>query len=237
MGLKKEDKKIMLCRRVILVFMLSSVYIVNAQEPKLVMTESQRTCYALGHDIAQYLKTKGYKTNLDVVILGVKHGLNNEKYLLNHEERREVIAAFNKELKAKHAEKLRQLSEENMMEGEAFLVRNQGKDGVVSLSSGLQYEVIREGAGESPKFQSTIEIHYRGVSINGEEFYNNKEGRPERLELSKLSPGLKEAVQRMKVGSIWWIVVPSSLAKDVRAIKKLGPDAVLVYEVELKAIE
>lgn len=137
--------------------------------------------------------------------------------------------------KKESAEERRRSAEKNKTEGEAFLAENAGKEGVVILPSGLQYKIIKEGTGKRPAGTDQVKVNYRGTFPDGTEFDNSrKKGKPAVIKLDKVIKGWSEALQLMKEGSIWMLYIPSGLAYgERRAGARIGPNQVLVFEVEL----
>ena len=119
--------------------------------------------------------------------------------------------------------------------GEAFLKENATKEGVVTTASGLQYKVVKEGAGKSPKATDTVLVHYRGTLINGMEFDSSYERRePIEFPLNQVIRGWTEGVQLMKEGATFQFYIPSNLAYGSRgAGPDIGPDETLIFDVEL----
>lgn len=130
------------------------------------------------------------------------------------------------------------LAEQNRQQGSAFLVANAHKDGVVVRPSGLQYRVLREGSGPKPKVTDSVIVHYRGTLIDGSEFDSSySRGEPSAFAVNGVIRGWTEGLQLMSVGSQYRLFVPSALGygpagKD----DKIGPDATLIFDVELLAI-
>lgn len=133
----------------------------------------------------------------------------------------------------------RRRAEKNRKKSQTFLAENQKKEGVIVLPSGLQYKVLREGTGASPEPNDTIVTHYRGTLINGKEFDSSYHRRgPVTSRISRMIPGWAEALPLMKVGAKWQLFIPPHLAYGQHgAGRKIGPNAVLIFEVELLAIE
>ena len=130
-------------------------------------------------------------------------------------------------------------TEANKSEGESFLAANKSKDGVKVTKSGLQYRVIKAGSGKMPKETDTVEVHYRGVLINGDEFDSSySRGQPVSFPVNGVIKGWQEALQLMKEGAKWKVYVPSDLAYGKSgAGGKIGPHAALVFDVELLKIK
>ena len=123
--------------------------------------------------------------------------------------------------------------------GAAFLAENGKKEGVTTLPSGLQYKVIEEGAGATPTLESTVTVHYKGTLVDGKEFdssYSRNE--PATFPVGGVIPGWTEAMQLMKEGAKWQIVIPSELAYGERgAGPVIGPNSTLLFEVELIKVQ
>lgn len=119
--------------------------------------------------------------------------------------------------------------------GISFLKENGQKEGVVTTASGLQYKVLKEGAGKSPKATDTVVVHYRGTLINGLEFDSSYERHePVEFPLNRVIKGWTEGVQLMKEGAHYAFYIPSTLAYGARgAGPDIGPDETLIFEVEL----
>jgi len=124
---------------------------------------------------------------------------------------------------------------DNMKTGEEFLAENAKKEGVVSLPSGLQYEVITMGTGEKPLAHNTVTCHYHGTVISGEVFDSSvQRGQPASFPLNAVISGWTEALQLMPTGSKWRLFLPPHLAYGNRQVSKvIGPNSTLIFEVEL----
>lgn len=211
----------------------------NAQGSPVLKTQKDRVSYIIGMDVGTNLKTQGVEVNPDILFQGLKDGLSGNKPLLTEKDVSETIAAFQKEIKAKQEEMMKQTGEKNKKEGEAYLVANKKKEGVVTLPSGLQYKVIKKGAGKKPKATDTVTTHYRGTLIDGTEFDSSyKRGQPVSFPVSGVIPGWTEALQLMEEGARWQLFIPSSLAYGERgAGPQIGPHATLIFEIELISVQ
>ena len=129
------------------------------------------------------------------------------------------------------------IAESNQTEGESFLAANKAKKGVVTLPSGLQYKVLRAGKGKKPTEGSTVMCRYKGTLIDGTSVDKTDEKKPSALHVAGFLPGLKEAVTLMSPGSKWEIVVPPQLAYGSQGNRGIGPNAVLVYQMEILGIK
>jgi FKBP-type peptidyl-prolyl cis-trans isomerase len=122
----------------------------------------------------------------------------------------------------------------NLKEGAAFLEANGAKEGVVTTESGLQYKVITEGTGAKPSTESTVEVHYAGRLLDGTEFDSSiKRGVPVKFGVTQVIPGWTEALQLMPEGSKWELYIPANLGYGSGGQGPIGPNSVLVFEVEL----
>jgi FKBP-type peptidyl-prolyl cis-trans isomerase FklB len=152
---------------------------------------------------------------------------------------RAVMAVYTKELAEKQADAMRKLADKNRQEGDFFFADNKKKEGVKTLASGLQYKVMSEGNGKSPKAADTITANYRGMFINGIEFDSSyQRGEPATFPVNGVIPGWTEALQLMKEGAKWQLFIPSNLAYGEKgAGKVIGPNAALIFEIELISIK
>lgn len=129
-------------------------------------------------------------------------------------------------------------AQQNKSQGDSFLAANKSKPGVVTLTDGLQYKILKEGNGAKPKATDQVKVHYAGRLINGTEFDSSyKRGEPISFALNQVIPGWTEALQLMPVGSAWEIYIPSQLAYGERgAPPVIGPNQALIFKVELLGI-
>jgi FKBP-type peptidyl-prolyl cis-trans isomerase FklB len=176
--------------------------------------------------------------------MGLNDGLADKKLLLTDDELKESATAFQTSLKEKRTQAALVAADSAEKDGQAFLAMNAKKQGVVTLPSGLQYKVLEAGTGAKPKDDDTVEARYRGTFINGTEFDSSeRRGGPTTFKLGAVIPGWREALKLMPVGSKWQLVVPPALAYGERGLggkkgspRMIGPNATLVFEVELVAI-
>jgi FKBP-type peptidyl-prolyl cis-trans isomerase FklB len=202
-------------------------------------TARDKTSYALGVEMGNNLKRQ--EIDLDVALLsqGISDVLSGGTPLLAEAEVREIMMAFQKDLMAKQQEAQKAVSAKAKAEGDAFLAANARKDGVISLPSGLQYRVITQGTGPSPKASDTVSVNYRGRLLDGTEFDSSyKRNEPASFRVGGVIAGWTEALQLMKVGSKWELYVPSKLAYGDRGMGAvIPPGAMLIFEVELLSIQ
>jgi FKBP-type peptidyl-prolyl cis-trans isomerase FklB len=216
-----------------ILFLVSQV---NAQENLVLKNQKDKISYIIGMDIGTNLKKQSIDIDSNILAKGVKDALAGTKPLLTEQEIQETMMAFQKEMMAKQEE----IGKKNKKEGEAFLAENKKKEGVKTLPSGLQYKVIKAGTGKKPKLSDTVTAHYRGTLIDGTEFDSSyKRGQPATFPVSGgMIPGWTEALQLMEEGAKWQLFIPSNLAYGERgAGGVIGPNATLIFEVELISIQ
>lgn len=220
----------------IIMLFASHVY---AGEDLVLKDQKDKVSYSIGLNIGKNLKKESVDINSDALIQGIKDALSGGKTLMTEQEVDETMMNFQKEMKAKQVARLKELGEKNKKEGEAFLAENKKKEGVITLPSGLQYKVIKEGDGKMPKSTDTITVHYRGALIDGTEFDSSyTRGQPATFPVKGVIAGFSEALQLMKVGSKWQLFIPSNLAYGERgAGDDIGPNVTLIFDMELISIK
>ena len=208
-----------------------------ADAPEL-KNDKEKLSYSIGMDIGGNLKQGSVEVDPDMLAKGLKDSYGGGKTILTEDQARQAIADFQKTQMAKQAETMQKLSEKNKADGEKFLAENGKKEGVKTLPSGLQYKEITPGKGKSPKTTDTVTTHYKGTLIDGKEFDSSyKRGQPATFQVSGVIPGWTEALQLMKEGAKWQLFVPHNLAYGERgAGREIGPNATLIFEVELVSV-
>jgi len=201
-------------------------------------TDQQKLGYIIGMDIGSSLKQQAADIDLDSLIEAIRATYNGEPLAMTPEEAAQVRESFIAARRAE-AEKARQsLAAINAAEGDKFLLENKGKEGVQVTDSGLQYKVLVMGDGVKPAATDTVTVHYRGTLLNGEEFdssYSRNE--PTTFQLDQVIPGWTEGVQLMPVGSKFQFFIPPNLAYGPNGGGPIGPNATLIFEVELLSVE
>lgn len=206
-----------------------------AAESAALSTLEQKSAYALGMKIGSDLKEKEVKLDSDAFMKGLKDGLGGVKPALSDEDMQQALMEFSRQMQAQQLAKLKAVAEKNLSEGQAFLAANKSKPGVKTTASGLQYKVLAAGKGPMPKAGEAVMVNYRGRLIDGSVFDDSfQRGQPAVFELEGIIKGWQEALQMMKEGDRWEIYIPSELAFGPQgAGPQIGPNAVLVFEVEL----
>lgn len=197
--------------------------------------QKDKVSYSIGLDIGNTLKRQLIEVNADLLTTGIKDGLSGNKALLTDEEMKATMAAFQKEMTEKQANAKKEMGEKNTSAGKKFLEENKKKEGVKTTASGLQYKVLKEGSGTSPKETDTVKVNYRGTTIDGTEFDSSyKRGEPATFPVNRVIKGWTEALQLMKPGSKYQLFIPAELAYGERgAGSDIGPNSTLLFDVEL----
>ncbi|MGB0404366.1 MAG: FKBP-type peptidyl-prolyl cis-trans isomerase [Salibacteraceae bacterium] len=196
-------------------------------------TELDSLSYSLGISIANNLKSQGVDSiNVEAMAEAMKHVYAGTDTIIDVNKANEIINTYFQgavERKAAAAKK----------EGADFLAANSKKDGVVTLPSGLQYKIVKEGTGEKPTAADKVTTHYHGTLIDGTVFDSSVDrGQPASFPVGGVIKGWQEALQLMPVGSKWTLYVPYDLAYGDRgAGQQIGPYSALVFEVELISID
>jgi FKBP-type peptidyl-prolyl cis-trans isomerase FklB len=209
-------------------------------------TEDDNISYSLGFSMGSRFIRDGLEINLEIFQEGMKDGFTGSKQILTEEEMQKTMMALQQKMMAKRQtdhmkemEERKNLGEANKEKGEKFLEANKAKEGVITLESGLQYKILKKGTGASPKATDIVKCHYKGTTIDGEEFDSSyKRGEPATFALNKVIKGWTEGLQLMKEGGKWEFFVPPELAYgEMGSGPDIGPNEVLIFEVELLGIE
>lgn len=213
--------------------MASSVSIATAEDD--LASEKQQFSYAVGLQIGQDLKRNGMDIDADSVAMAIDDVLEGKEPRLTMEEMQALFSDFQE----KETAKKELIANTNKAEGEAFLAKNRGNEGVITLESGLQYKVLTAGSGAQPTAEDTVSVHYRGTLINGTEFDSSyQRGEPATFPVKGVIGGWTEALQLMKEGAKWQLFIPSDLAYGPRgAGGDIGPNSMLKFDVELLSVK
>lgn len=197
-------------------------------------TEKEQVSYMIGMDMARSLEQVKDEIDLDTLNKALKASLAGEKPLLDEKQAGEIREAFAKKLQQKRIDKMIADAKKNLEDGEKFLAENSKKPGVVTTASGLQYQVITEGKGPKPTVNDVVTAHYKGTLLDGKTFDSSYDrGEPANFPLSQMVPGWQEGIPLMPVGSKYRFWIPSKLAYGEQGAGPIGPNATIVFEVEL----
>jgi FKBP-type peptidyl-prolyl cis-trans isomerase FklB len=210
-----------------------------APAPLALKTQKDKASYAIGLNIGKSMKKDSVDIDPAILLRGMKDAMAGGKLLLTDDEAKAALTALQTDLRKKQEEKMLVVSETNKKEGDAFLAANKTKDGVVALPSGLQYKVLTEGTGPKPAATDTVVCNYKGTLVDNTEFDSSyKRGQPATFLVNRVIKGWTEALQLMPVGSKWQLFVPPDLAYGQGGGGPIiGPNATLVFEVELISIQ
>ena len=192
--------------------------------------------YGLGLNIGNGLRSQGLEDiNVNALAAGVSDSVQQKPLRISEEELNKAFNNLQEKYKAAQAEEAKQ----NLLASKNFLEKNKKMDGVRTTDSGLQYKIIKEGNGPSPKKTDIVTVHYRGTLIDGTEFdssYARKQ--PAEFGVTQVIPGWTEALQIMKVGSKWELFIPAELAYGERSPSPaIPPNSLLIFDVELLGIK
>ncbi len=220
---------------------LAAVFVASlgfAQDKPALKDVKDKQSYSIGHDIGTTFKKQNIDLNLDALMLGLKDAVAG-KEAMTKEERDKTLEAFSKEMMEKQVAANKEAAAKNLADGEKFLAENKKKDGVKTTASGLQYKVLKEGSGASPKESDSVVTNYKGTLIDGTEFDSSaKHGGPATFPVNSVIKGWVEALQLMKPGGKFQIFVPANLAYGEQARSaEIGPNSTLLFELELVSIK
>ncbi len=200
-------------------------------------TEKEQISYAIGMAMGKQLAEIKDEVNLDTVVKAMRSQMAGEKLLLNDEQAKGIFEGFSQKMQAKQVAKAMADAKKNLDSGAKFLSENGKKQGVVTTPSGLQYQVLTAGTGTKPSADSGVKVHYKGSLLDGKTFDSSYDrGEPAVMPLQGVIPGWSEGLQLMPVGSKYKFWVPATLAYGEQAPPMIGPNQVLVFEVDLLEI-
>jgi FKBP-type peptidyl-prolyl cis-trans isomerase FklB len=202
-------------------------------------TKKDQISYALGMNVGKGLHRESIDVDPNLVMQGLKDAMSGGKMLMTDDQAQQTMIQLQAEVRDKEEEKRKQAADTNMKKGEEYLAANKVKPGVVTLPSGLQYKILKQGTGPKPNLGDVVTCNYRGTLINGTEFDSSfKRGEPATFPVKGVIKGWTEALQLMPVGSKFELVLPPDLAYSERgAGQDIGPNETLVFEVELMSIK
>jgi FKBP-type peptidyl-prolyl cis-trans isomerase len=194
-----------------------------------------RISYSLGYQIGKDFKKEKMELDADEFLKGVNDALGQKQPAIEQEEMNATLSDMKKKIMTRERAEKVEMVERRLGGGKKFLEENAKKEGVITLESGLQYRVIREGTGEKPKPTDKVKVNYKGTLIDGTEFSSSyRKAKPEIFYVNGVVRGISEALQLMKEGARWEIVLPPELGFSRRS--ELGYRT-LIYDLELISIE
>jgi len=229
--------KIFLCLFVFITITTAQTKSKTQKSGKSLITLEDSVSYAIGSNIGTNLQDPSMKINFEMLIEGIRGKIKGNSKLTDTLVAK-VLKAFNDRLIKKKTDDQSAITEKNKKAGEEFLKDNKKKQGVITLPNGLQYKVITEGTGASPRDSSIVKVNYKGTLIDGREFDSSyKRGEPAQFPLNQVIKGWTIGVQLMKVGAKYQFFIPSDLGYgDNGAGEMIQPGSTLIFEVELLEI-
>ena len=201
--------------------------------------QKDKESYSLGYQFGMSLKMQGVDINLDAYASAIRDALGGKEPRMSSEEMQSTVMGFRQRMADAQQKALKDQGEKNLAEGKSFLAENTKKTGVKTLPSGLQYKVLSEGAGKTPKKSDTVTVHYRGTFMNGTEFDSSiARGQPATFKVDGVIPGWTEALQLMKEGAKWQLFIPAELAYGEKGMPpRIPPQSALVFDVDLISVQ
>ena len=225
----------------IIATMLSIIFVFGvcqADEKSELKDQKGKESYSLGYQFGQYIKSQGIDIDLEIYTSGIKDALGGKEPQMSQEDIRGTIMGLQQRQQAARQKEMKEKSTKNLEQGKTFLAENQKKEGVKALPSGLQYKVLAEGSGKTPKADDTVTVNYKGTLIDGTEFDSSyKRGQPATFKVNGVIKGWTEALPLMKEGSKYQLFIPPDLAYGERgAGRNIPPNSTLIFEVELISV-
>ena len=204
----------------------------SQKQKPVIKTELDSVSYSMGLAIGNSIKTAGLtEINDKLFVQAMTDVLSGKETIIKTDQTQQILNNYFMKLQAKKSAEGKEL-------GKKFLEENKKKEGVVTLPSGLQYKVLKEGQGAIPTLEDKVTCHYHGTLISGKVFDSSVDrGQPVQFAVKGVIAGWTEALQLMKVGSKWQLFIPSELAYGEQNIPGIDPNSVLIFEVELISID
>lgn len=209
----------------------------STQNPNL-RSEQAKLSYVLGADLGRQLLNRGIAVDSEILVRGLRDSLAQRPLLISENDMKSELKTFHQKLQNHAQEEFKQIAQTNSKLGAEFLAENAKKTGVISLASGLQYRVLKQGHGGRPIAADTVTVNYLGKLLNGHVFDSSyKTGKPVSFGLEEVIPGWTEALKLMPTGSEWEVYIPSQLAYGETGISPMiGPNETLIFKIDLLSI-
>lgn len=197
-------------------------------------SDIQKASYVFGADIGNNMQASDLQLDLDAFFVGLKAAYNKEDLAFSDEQMRAIVDEFAQKEEARIQEKHEAQAKDNLAASEKFLAENAKKEGVQTTASGLQYKVLKEGSGASPKASDEVAVHYEGRLLDGTVFDSSYErGKPAVFPVDGVIPGWTEALQLMKPGGSYELYIPPELAYGEIGNPSIEPNSLLIFKVDL----
>lgn len=203
------------------------------------MVQKEKESYSMGYEIGLSIKNGGIQADFAKLMQGMRDAVEGKEPRLGLTEIKNQVAALKKRVREYELRKIQEQIVRNAEESEKFLEANRKKAGIRTTESGLQYKILKDGAGNNPTLEDWVKVNYRGTFTDGKEFDSSfARGEPQTVQTDGVIKGWTEALQMMKAGSKWMIYLPPELAYGRGGLgQKIPPNKVLVFELELLSIE
>lgn len=204
-------------------------------KPATLSSYNEKLSYGLGLNLGRRLRADGVQVDFGAIVAGLRDGLTDAQPMLTDEQFAQVMGQFEQQMQQEAENQMAQAADKNLARGEKFVTDYAKKDGVQKTDSGLHYRVIEEGSGATPGPDDKVRVHYEGTLTTGEVFDSSyQRGEPTEFPVGAVISGWTEALQLMKEGDKWEVVLPSNIAYGPRgAGGAIGPNETLVFTIEL----
>ena len=226
---------------------LFTATLASAQGDKTITFDKKKTSYAVGYRMGiTFLGRKGSEFELDVdeAIKGIRDAASKKEPSVSKEDMVLNYTNYENKMKQMQLEAYKRLAEENKKRSDDFLKENRKKKGIKELASGIQYRIIEDGVGNHPTLESNVTIHYRGSLVGIDDVNNYQEfdssfvrGEPKKLKVNTVLKGWQEILPLMRPGGKWQVFIPPELAYGVRGQPPIGPNEVLIFDINLLSID
>jgi FKBP-type peptidyl-prolyl cis-trans isomerase FklB len=232
-----EKEYVLKFKLILLSAMLMAAGLVHAEDAPL-KTDKEMLSYSIGASTAKNLKKSDIQVDPELVLRGLKDGLASDKLLLTDKQIMSIMNGLMNDVKRATVANRKEAAEKNQKLGAEFLEANKKAKGVVTLPSGVQYQILKAGSGKKPGDADMVVCNYRGTLIDGTEFDSTEAGKPANIKVSALVAGWREAIKLMPEGSKWRVYIPSGHAYAERGVGTIiGPNETLIFELELVSVK
>ncbi|WP_329740692.1 FKBP-type peptidyl-prolyl cis-trans isomerase [Dyella sp. A6] len=211
-----------------------------SSRPSSVKLDRHKLSYAIGYQIGSQFADGDPKVDLATLQQAIRDAYAKRPPSVSMQDMHTQLRELDQQMHARAVAEFKHMATVNLDKSRAYMARNAKRPGVVQLSSGIQYQVIKKGDGKaSPTVTSTVTVNYRGMLTDGTEFDSTwARGQPVSFTVDKVIPGWQDVIPRMHVGDRWKVVIPPQLAYGERgALPRIGPNEALVFDIELLAIK
>ncbi|MCE8017418.1 FKBP-type peptidyl-prolyl cis-trans isomerase [Halomonas sp. MCCC 1A17488] len=221
--------KILLTSASLVALVATTPFVLAAPE-----TEDERLSYSLGVAYGQSIAQEYPELDIDAFTDAIRDLIEGNDLAMEADEMAETLSQFQQDALAARQAEAEEIAERNLTEGQAFMEENAEREEVTTTDSGLQYEVLESGDGESPGPSSHVEVHYEGTLVDGTVFDSSFDrGQPLSFRVDQVIEGWQEALQLMSVGDTWMLFIPPELGYGAQGQGPIGPNETLIFRVEL----